>query len=333
MLDSKYSNDNAIPWEVSVNTGQPVLQTNRTISILTITLIGLFSSSCVREPIQTTSAYTIRNFQEQTNFKEEPKISIYPTIDFYSLPEEDYLANSSLTAGLASNKIVASDRATTIFIHGLKGSPANFFSFKDHIARNANVLFFLYSKRDGLLINGERLRRSLANAPADTTVIAHSAGALLINFAGATDLKKDLCKLRVIYLNPLLGGSYYSDGFMGSGRYSIFYPLIRHFAIDNLIRDLKPESFFQQVMFGESSNTSCFAESSTVIVTESDETKNGITKARFREVFGKTRSRAIRQMGKKLALKSWLRFGHQGPLEHPEIVVPKLPDSLRRGSD
>ena len=190
MLHSEDSKDNAIPWELGVITGQPVLQTNRTIAILTIALIGHFSSGCIREPIQITSAYSIRKFQDQTNFKDQPKISIYPTIDFYSLPEGDYLAGRSLKIGLASNRMVMPDKATIIFIHGLKGSPANFFPFESHIARNANILFFLYRKRDGLLLNGERLRRSLAKVPADTTVIAHSAGALLIHFAGATDLKK-----------------------------------------------------------------------------------------------------------------------------------------------
>lgn len=316
-----------------MKTGQAVLHFMRTIAITTIVLTGLFSTGCIREPIRISSTHAIRNFQEQMIFEDEQKISIYPTIDFYSVPAKDYLASSSFKPGLASSKPVASGSPTIIFIHGLEGSPRNFSLFKTHINRNANTLFFLYNKRDGLLINGERLRRALAEVPADTTVIAHSAGALLIHFAGATDLIKELCNIQVIYLNPLLGGSYYSDGFMGSGRYSIFYPFVRPFAVDNLIRDLKPESFFQQVIFGEHYIPSCLAANSSVIVTESDEAKTGITKARFKEVFGKTRSQAILQMGKRLTLKNWLHIGHQGPLVHPEIVVPYIPDALRRGTE
>src|SRR5205823_7928664 len=81
-------------------------------------------------------------------------------------------------------------------------------------------------------------------------IVAHSMGALLVARAGSGDCDGPLQYISVVYLNPLIGGSHYADDIPALRWLRPLRPVVQHLFFPPSVKDLIPESDFQQAIFG-----------------------------------------------------------------------------------
>ena len=209
--------------------------------------------------------------------------------------------------------------ATVVFIHGAGGTPAQFAKLGAALGERVNVAAFVYDDTARLAPSAEVLRGELVAVRGAVVVVAHSLGALLPLYLGATDQGGQLRCLAAVYVNPLIGGSHYADDIKALWWLRPLKPFIQRTFFRASVRDLAPENEFEQKIFGRDSAVSSFREHTVVIFTEKAGEEPDIKPERVPRFFGRTREELLARVGKVVNATP---TGHNAPLLHPEITQP-----------
>jgi len=213
------------------------------------------------------------------------------------------------------------ERPTIVFVHGWGGETTDFTVPSAALTDRANLAAFEYDPHARLTVSAEALRRDLIELPGVVIVVAHSLGTLLMLRLGATSDNGQLACTRVVYLNPLIGGSRYADGIP---RLHWMQPLkwfVQRAFCPPSVRDLAPEGEFQQSIFGLGAPTSLFRDRAVAIFTEQLGNEPDIEPTRVPRFFGRTRDELLDRIGTVIREAG---TGHDAPLRDPGISLPVL---------
>lgn len=239
------------------------------------------------------------------------------------------LETGELTPGLVADSAVDLSRPTVVFIHGAEGTPARFGSLADALEPRANIVMFVYDDTAPLVQSAERLRAGLlALGSRPHVLVAHSMGALLPAYAGATDLNRQLRCTAAVYLNPLIGGSHYADDIPALRWLQGLKPYLQRAFFPTNVQDLTPDSVFEQIIFGRASQPSSFAARTVLLFTEHEGEEPGIAPGRIPHFFGRPRDVLLQRLGRVRTVSTAEATGHSAPLFHPDIVVPLVTELL-----
>ena len=165
--------------------------------------------------------------------------------------------------------------------------------------------------------------------PGTVVVIAHSLGASLLLYDGATDEGGQLGCLAAVYVNPLIGGSRYGDDIATRHRWlRPVKSLVQRTLFRPSVRDVVPENEFQQAIFGRSAQISSFFSRTVVLFTEIAGEEPDIPAERVPALFGQTREQLLQRVGRVVTLPG---KGHDAPLLEPDITVAPVEKLLTAG--
>jgi pimeloyl-ACP methyl ester carboxylesterase len=227
-----------------------------------------------------------------------------------------------------------------VFVHGGDGTPALFAPLASALQAHADCAAFCYSDHARLVISAEHLRhavRDLARTSSGVVIVAHSMGALLAAYIGATDPERLLVAVRALYVNPLIGGSLWADADPILARLGELPGLVWLHRVKRLIqracfppcvRDLAPESDFAQTIFGRGSTVSSFREHTRIVFTERPGEGPDVRPARAPRLFGRTRPELIERLGTVVPIAPGNAAGHRTPLMTPALLVPLIESLL-----
>lgn len=252
---------------------------------------------------------------------------------FSSLTRARYRAG--LRAGLLQPGLLFASpydaaKPTVIFVHGCTGSPSQFSALADNLREYANLAAFVYDDSDRLAHSAAELHRALLEAPGSVVVVAHSMGALLLAYAGATDPSAQLCEVSAVYLNPLIGGSHYADDIPALWWLRPLKPFIQRTFFPPSVQDLAPESDFQQTIFGPKSAVSCFAEQTVLLFSERAGEEPDVLEDRVPRFFGRDRDELLTRLGKTVVVPPDEQDGHTAPLRLPRLSLPVIEAAIHR---
>ncbi len=180
---------------------------------------------------------------------------------------------------------------------------------------------FAYDDKARLAEAANTLGETIAQLPGEVLLIAHSMGALLPMYLGATDRREQFGWLKAIYVNPLIGGSRYADHIKALWWLQPLKPTIQRLFFADSVRDLAPESDFQQEVFGVRSSASTFRHATLLLLTERPGTEPDIEPHRVPRFFGQRRENLLDRIGTVVRVEALVQ-GHTAPLQSPEILVP-----------
>jgi pimeloyl-ACP methyl ester carboxylesterase len=216
---------------------------------------------------------------------------------------------------------LSTERATVIFVPGAGGGTQQFAKVRASLSTEANVMTFAYDDKARLAEAANTLGETIAQLPGEVLVIAHSMGALLPMYLGATDQREQFRRLKAIYVNPLIGGSRYADHIKALWWLQPLKPLIQRLFFPDSVRDLAPESDFQQEVFGVRSSASTFRHATLLLFTERPGTEPDIEPHRVPRFFGQRRENLLARIGTVVRVEAFAQ-GHIAPLQSPELLVP-----------
>ncbi len=214
-----------------------------------------------------------------------------------------------------------------ILVPGLGGGPEQFEALRASLSPELTVMIFAYEDGARLAEAAEILGDTIARRSGEVLVIAHSMGALLPMYLGATDQRKQFSNLKAIYVNPLIGGSRYADRIKALWPLQPLEPLIQGLFFPYSVRDLVPESDFQQKLFGIRSPASTFRHATMLLFTEARGSEPDIEPARVPRFFGRRREVLLQRIGTVVSVEASVQ-GHTIPLESPELVIPLVDELL-----
>jgi hypothetical protein len=247
-----------------------------------------------------------------------------PVLPWRTLDRASYrvaVTSGVIEPGIFVEEVLDHHKATAVLVHGAEGAPAQFATLAAALGGRTNAAVFLWDDTARLAPGAERLRAALTDWPRPVIVVAHSMGALLLAYVGATDCKRQLEDLTAVYLNPLIGGSRYAGDFRAL-RWLRIGALLQRLLLRPSVLDLAPESDFQQAIFGPASAASSFAARSVVLFTERPREEPDIRPDRVPHYFGRTRDELLERMGRVVQMPPARRNGHRAPLIEPEVVLP-----------
>ena len=247
-----------------------------------------------------------------------------PVLPWRTLGRASYRAavtTGALEPGIRIEDVLDHRKATAVFIHGAEGAPAQFARLAAALGERINSAVFVWDDTARLAPAAERLRAALTEWPGPVIVVAHSMGALLLAYVGATDRNGQLQDLTAVYLNPLVGGSRYAGDFRAL-RWLRVGTLLQRLLFRPSVLDLAPEGDFQQAIFGPASAASSFAARSVVLFTERPGEEPDIRPDRVPHYFGRTRDELLERMGRVVQVPPARRSGHRAPLIEPAVVLP-----------
>src|SRR5262245_27799663 len=248
-----------------------------------------------------------------------------------TLAANDYRAgveSGAVSIGIATDNPARDERKpTVVFIHGADGRPSQFAALAQTLDEHANSMVFLYDDRDRLAPTAEVLRKDLLQLQGAVAIVAHSMGALLPAYVGATDPDRRLRCMGAVYLNPLIGGSRYADDIPVLRWLRPLKPLIQRVLFRPSVQDLAPESTFEQTIFGSRSGASSFAAHTIILFTEVAGEEPDILADRIPFFFGRTRAELLDRTGMTVQSN---RTGHSAPLADPDMASRLILEVLER---
>jgi pimeloyl-ACP methyl ester carboxylesterase len=233
----------------------------------------------------------------------------------------------TLAPGLVFDAAPDQGRPTAVFIHGCTGSPSQFAAIAERLRGRANLAAFVYDDRASLARSAEELRAALPASDNRVVVVTHSMGALLPAYLGATDRSSVICGLSAVYLNPLIGGSHFADDIPALRWLQPLKPYIQRAFFPASVRDLTPESEFQQRIFGPNSMAPCFAPKTVIVFTEIAGDEPDVMAERIPLFFGHTREELVARLG-QVGLAPAEPAGHDAPLLQSSIALPWIEGAL-----
>lgn len=262
-------------------------------------------------------------------------MSVQPNVwTFHSpRPYRAALRRGRIAPGLTFLDPFDSSRRTVVFVPGSGGVPEKFARVAEALRTNTNCAAFCYLDRSRLVETAERLRAELERIPGPVTVVAHSMGALVTAYAGATDVGARLQRLSALYLNPLIGGSRFAEadpvlavlGDLSSLRWLHRVKLfVQRTFFPPFVQDLAPESGFIQQIFGAAGLPSSFHQRTRILFTETPGAGPDIHPGRAGRWFDCTRDRLIERLGTVAATPINHAVGHDAPLGEPRLVAQLL---------
>jgi len=196
-----------------------------------------------------------------------------------------------------------------------------------------NLGAYFYDDDGPLEVAARNLQRDLETLPGPVVVVAYSMGALLPAYVGSNDRSHRLAHLAAVYLNPLIGGSRYADAdrllaVLGEvpglqWLYDVKRVVLR-LLFAAAVRDLAPESEFQQSIFGCNGTASSFADRTCLVFTEVPGAEIDVRADRTLKLFGHPRGDLLRRLGTPVTVDPAHCLGHRTPLTHPQWVTPLL---------
>lgn len=236
------------------------------------------------------------------------------------------VAECNLTLDQAGGPIRA---PVIVFVHGARGSTEESASLTTALESRARLGWFAYDDRERLAKSSKCLRRELTKLDSHrgVIVVAHSMGALLPMYVGATDRVGAFSCLGAIYLNPLIGGSHYADDIRALRWLRPLKPFIQRMFFPPSVRDLAPESDFEQSIFGYDAPRSSFRDNTVMFFTEREGEEPGIVPDRVPLFFGQSRDELLERIG---TVVNGPLDGHVAPLQNPALVIPLLEGVVRK---
>lgn len=215
-----------------------------------------------------------------------------------------------------------------VFIHGAEGAPAQFAPMARALGGGANLAAFFYDDTARLAASAESLRRQLSDLRGVILIVAHSMGALLPAYIGATSPAETTRCITALYLNPLIGGSHYADDIPALRWLRPVKPLVQRRLFRPSVQDLAPESAFEQTIFGSRSAASSFAVRTVILFTEVTGEEPDIVETRVPRFFARARGELLGRLGRVVPKPAALPAGHNSPLRNPNAVLPLVETAL-----
>ena len=274
------------------------------------------------------AALTTRRVEASDSTGLPDEFPLLPLCAWRGLHRDAYraaLKSGALRNGIRLERPLQRDRPAIVFIHGAFGCPAHFVPLAAALQSHVNRAIFVWNDTGRLRTAAEQLRTDLLRLPASTIVVAHSMGTLLPAYVGATDPLGLVRHLAAVYVNPLVGGSRYAGDFRAL-RWLRLGPVLQRLFFPPSVRDLAPESLFQQTICGRASAPSSFAPRTVILFTERHGQQPGVPSARIPRYFGRTRRELLARLGAVVELP--LANGHNAPLREPALLLPILHNLL-----
>jgi pimeloyl-ACP methyl ester carboxylesterase len=237
------------------------------------------------------------------------------------------LRSGVLAPGIFVEEGLDPNKPTVVFIHGAQATPSQLATLAAALGDRINAAVFVWDDTARLAFSAELLRVALMDCPDPIVVVAHSMGTLLPAYIGATDGDGHLRALRVVYLNPLIGGSRYAGDFRAL-RWLGVGPLITRAFFRPCVLDLAPESEFEQTIFGPASAAPSFAARTMVLFTERPGEEPDIRRDRVPYYFGRTREELLGRIGRIVRVPNTRACGHDAPLVEPTVVLAFIEEIL-----